>query len=111
MKQIFYIYREGRRYFLEENSGLFTKDELELVDNVPKMLRSFVGRAKKMKVEASDESFDGATKLTLQHEDIEGVEYAMETERGKVTGWLCSVYFHFYSEPIKELFITVEKVE
>jgi len=112
MKQEFNVYREARRYYIEENEGLFTKEECELVDNIPQMLRHFVGSAKKMKVVAGDKPFDGATKLTLENDDVGGgVQYSMETDNGKVTGWLCSVFLHFFPVAPKELFIAVEKVE
>jgi hypothetical protein len=103
----FNIVREGSRWFVEDDNG-FSKAENELVAGIPEMIESLVGTVDRARVDARDIAFAGAVRLTLLSDKSSGgVEYEMGTGDGKIKGWLCPVFWHYFQKAPKNLYIRI----
>jgi len=102
------IIKEGKRWYVNEDNG-FTKDENELVAGIPEIIETLVGNKVTAVIHASDEPFAGAVRFDLDNPDsMGGVEYSMETPNGMMSGWLCSVFFHYFDSPPPHLYVKID---
>ena len=110
MKVIIESYREGSRWFIDDDNG-FTKEENELVSGAPSLISSLIGEADRAKVTASDKPLPDSIKLNLLLDELpQGVTYFLDTDRNKEI-WLCQVFFHYFIPAPKELYIRIKKSE
>jgi len=77
--------------------------------SVPEIIKHFIGKANRGNVIAGHKPFKDSISLSLLYDNaFGGVEYEMETEDGKISGWLCSVFWHYFKIAPKRLFIKIE---
>ena len=108
MKVEFYKDPDGRWYVDDDNG--FSKSENELVSGIPEIIELFSSGCNRVKVEYDSKKFEGAVKLQLIDTDEYGATYNLEHNNQEYIGWLCKVFFYYFKQVPKELYIKIEGV-
>ncbi len=103
-------YKEDERYYIDDPSNGFSKDDNELVDGVPEMIAALASaEAERLVITAGDEAFPGAVRLDLGNPDIGGgVTYTLSHGGVVIEGWLCKVFWHYFAKAPKKLFVLIK---
>jgi hypothetical protein len=111
LKAIFDIYQDGGHWFID-NRHRVPIQETDIIISAPGALNTTFFTARQAQLATSDEPFAGSRRLTLVSDKVAGgVVYAMKTKTGSSVGaWLSSVFWQFFADAPKQLYVKFAKV-
>jgi hypothetical protein len=109
-KRFVFAYKDSTGWFIDDTNG-FSKADNQLIAGIPEIIEELVGnKVSRVRINYSDSIFDGASTLKLISSSSTGSVYEGTINGRELRGWLCPVFFYYFSSPPEKLHIRIEPI-
>ncbi len=105
-KPIVKAYKDSEGWFISDSNG-FSKAQNQLIGGVPELIEHFVGASTKIMIKYSSVKFQDAITCDLIETRPSGSTYRYHEGNVDYKFWLCPVFFWYFKNPPKTLFVLI----